>query len=175
MRPSGVTRTHVRRRAAWPNPAFRLCWSMNVFQEAEVAMSRKLWIGLAVAVAVLTVAVATVSAHRTGWATDIRDQNAVRAFQPRLVTITGHVYSVKSKCRAGRNISASARETQGTDSPGDDTLTPVGTDITRDGGVFEIRGIYPQGTDDFLLQVAAKNIGGRGHRHMCRFVRELAN
>lgn len=138
-------------------------------------MSRKLWIGLAVAVAMLTVAVATAAAHRTGWETDIRDQNAVRDAQTNLVTITGRVYSVKDKCRPQRNISASARENQGTADPGDDTLTPVGTDVTRAGGVFEIRGVYPQGTDDFLLQVARKNIGGSGHRHMCRFTRELAN
>jgi hypothetical protein len=140
----------------------------------EVMMSRKLWMGLAVAVGVMAVAVGTASAHRTGWATDIQNEKAVEHLQPRVVEITGHVYSVKVKCRAGRSITASARETQGTPSTGDDTFTPVGTDVTRDGGVFEIRGLYPEGTDDYRLQVAAKNIGGRGHRHICRSVTEYA-
>jgi hypothetical protein len=133
--------------------------------EREAEMHRKLWIGLATAVAVLALGAVTAAAHTRSFDTELQVQQVT--VTDGNVEATGDTLSPKLACERGRVVRLFAAEDNGTRDVRDDTFTLVDRDRTNLEGEWLVSGPYPAGTDYFLFHVEEKNTGQAGHQHVC--------
>jgi hypothetical protein len=126
-------------------------------------MSRKLLLGLAIAVAVLVLGATTAVAHRTSFNTEIDVENVdVLVNGETLIRIEGDLISPKAACRPGRFVVAFTVNEIG-------EVTIIDSDVTDAEGDFFLQGpLPPDRPDAMFVSVARKNIGPPGHRHICQ-------
>jgi hypothetical protein len=130
-------------------------------------MSRRLWIGLAIAVAVLAFGATTATAHRSVTETQIVIIDEDFGPDPGFVHISGHLTSARAACLPGRTVVLLAGDSQGEAGNADDDFTFIDADLTSLRGNFIVEGTAPEGTDYFVLHVTRQNRAPEGHRHIC--------